>query len=71
MILHQLSMENTLLLSEGLLSEDLLQGLFNELKSAHPNENIYIITIVDIALRNYHEYVFKDKGLLILLYEHL
>jgi len=34
----------------------------NELKAAHPNENVYLSTIVDRALRHYHEYVFKEKG---------
>ena len=36
--------------------------LLNELKAAHPNENVYLSTIVDNALRHYHEYIFKEKG---------
>ena len=37
-------------------------SLLNELKAAHPNENVYLSTIVDNALRHYHEYIFKEKG---------
>ena len=36
--------------------------MLNELKAAHPNENAYLSTIVDKALRHYHEYIFKEKG---------
>ena len=36
--------------------------MLNELKAKHPNENIYLSTIVDKALRHYHEYIFKENG---------
>ena len=36
--------------------------MLNELKAAHPNENVYLSTIVDKALRHYHEYIFKENG---------
>src|SRR5471030_3095534 len=36
--------------------------LLNELKAADPNENIYLNTLIDKALRHYHEYIFKEKN---------
>ena len=33
----------------------------NELKSAHPNENVYLSSIVDTALCHYYDYIFKEK----------
>jgi len=36
--------------------------LLNELKAAHPYENIYLSTIVDKALNHYHKYIFEEKG---------
>ena len=35
--------------------------LLNELKAADPNVNVYLSTLVDKALRHYHEYIFKEK----------
>ena len=36
--------------------------LLNELKAAHPDENVYLSTIVDKALNYYHKYIFEEKG---------
>ena len=36
--------------------------MLNELKAAHQNENVYLSTIVDSAIRHYHEFVFREKG---------
>jgi hypothetical protein len=36
--------------------------MVNELKAAHPDVNVYLNTIVDKALRHYHEYILKEKG---------
>ena len=36
--------------------------MLNELKAADPNENVYLSTLVDKALRHYHEYIFKERG---------
>ena len=36
--------------------------LLNELKAAHPDENVYLSTIVDNALSHYHKYIFEEKG---------
>ena len=35
--------------------------MLNELKAADPDINIYLNSIVDKALRHYHEYIFKEK----------
>ena len=40
----------------------LLKSEPNELKASHPNENVYLSTIVDKALRDYHDLIFKEKG---------
>ena len=36
--------------------------LLNELKAAHPDENLYLSTIVDKALNHYNKYIFEEKG---------
>jgi len=36
--------------------------LLNELKAAHPDENVYLSTIVDKALSHYHKYIFEENG---------
>ena len=36
--------------------------MLNELKSAYPDINIYLNSIMDKALRHYHEYIFKEKS---------
>ena len=36
--------------------------LLNELKAAHPDENVHLSTIVDKALSHYHKYIFEEKG---------
>ena len=34
----------------------------NELKAAHPNETVYLSSIVDKALCHYYEYIFRENG---------
>jgi hypothetical protein len=34
----------------------------NELKAIHPNEAVYLSSIVDKALCHYYEYIFKENG---------
>ncbi|WP_261856507.1 hypothetical protein [Clostridium folliculivorans] len=36
--------------------------MLNEIKAAHPNVNVYMNTIVDAALRHYHNYIFNENG---------
>ena len=36
--------------------------MLNELKAADPDINIYLNSIMDKALRHYHEYIFKEKS---------
>jgi len=35
--------------------------LLNELKAAHPDENVYLSTIVYKALNHHHKYIFEEK----------
>ena len=37
--------------------------MLNELKAADPDINVYLNSIMDKALRYYHEYIFKEKNL--------
>lgn len=34
----------------------------SELKAAHPDINVYLNTIVDKAINNYHDYIFNKNG---------
>lgn len=34
----------------------------NEMKSMHPDLNIYVSTIVDLAIANYYNYIVRDGG---------
>jgi hypothetical protein len=36
--------------------------LLNEIKAAHPDPNAYLSTIIDAALKKYHDYIFKEGG---------
>lgn len=36
--------------------------LLNEIKAAHPDPNAYLSTIIDDALRKYHDYIFNEGG---------
>ena len=36
--------------------------LLIELKATHPDINVYLNSIVDKALRHYHEYIFEENG---------
>ncbi|WP_160680299.1 hypothetical protein [Clostridium sp. C8-1-8] len=36
--------------------------LLNEIKAAHPDPNAYLSTIIDAAIRKYHDYIFKEDG---------
>ncbi|MBK1812013.1 hypothetical protein JHL18_15430 [Clostridium sp. YIM B02505] len=36
--------------------------LLNEIKAAHPDPNAYLSTIIDAAVKKYHEYIFKEGG---------
>ncbi|GKU24059.1 hypothetical protein CFOLD11_08850 [Clostridium folliculivorans] len=36
--------------------------LLNEIKAAHPDPNAYLSTVIDAAVRKYHDYIFKEGG---------
>ncbi|GFP77455.1 hypothetical protein [Clostridium fungisolvens] len=36
--------------------------LLNEIKATHPDPNAYLSTIIDTAIRKYHDYIFKEGG---------
>jgi hypothetical protein len=36
--------------------------LLNEIKAAHPDPNAYLSTVIDAAIRKYHDYIFNEGG---------
>jgi hypothetical protein len=36
--------------------------LLNEIKATHPDPNAYLSTLIDTAIRKYHDYIFKEGG---------
>ncbi|QAA31341.1 hypothetical protein [Clostridium manihotivorum] len=36
--------------------------ILNEIKAAHPDPNAYLSTIIDSAIKKYHDYIFKEGG---------
>ncbi|GFZ30392.1 hypothetical protein CSC2_09180 [Clostridium zeae] len=36
--------------------------LLNEIKAANPDPNAYLSTIIDAAVKKYHDYIFKEGG---------